>query len=86
MLHIVSSEYMASFITWKLKMLHFTTFLDKCDKTRVTGFLDLLFLPVGVFLHRHLDIGRVITAENWPLHIGSSRAWTGDLSFPSASC
>ena len=28
-------------------------------------------------LHRHLDISRAITAENSPLHIASSRTWTG---------
>ena len=36
-------------------------------------------------LHRHLDIGRAITTESSPLHIGSSRTGTGNLTFPSAS-
>ena len=36
--------------------------------------------------HRHLDIGRVITAESLPLHIASSWTRTGNLWFPSASC
>ena len=36
-------------------------------------------------LHRHLDIGRAITAESSPLHIASSRTRTGNLWFPSAS-
>ena len=36
-------------------------------------------------LHRHLDISRASTAESSPLHIGSSRTWTGNLWFPSAS-
>ena len=35
--------------------------------------------------HRHLDIGRAITAESSPLHIGSSRNRTGNLWFPNAS-
>ena len=30
-------------------------------------------------LHRHIDISRAITAENSPLHIASSRTWTGNL-------
>ena len=30
-------------------------------------------------LHRQLDISRAITAESSPLHIGSSRTWTGNL-------
>ena len=34
-------------------------------------------------LHRHLDIGRAITAESSPLHIASSRARTENLWFPS---
>ena len=36
-------------------------------------------------LHRHLDISRAITAESSPLHIASSRNWTGNLWFPSES-
>ena len=32
-------------------------------------------------LHRHLDIIRAITAENFPLHIASSQARTGSLWF-----
>ena len=36
-------------------------------------------------LHRHLDINRAITAENSPLHIGSSQTRNGNLWFPSAS-
>ena len=36
-------------------------------------------------LHRHLDIGRAISAESSHLHIGSSRTRTGNLWFPSAS-
>ena len=31
------------------------------------------------------EISPVITAESSPLHIASSRAWTGNLWFPSAS-
>ena len=30
-------------------------------------------------LHRHLDISRAIAPESSPLHIGSSRTWTGNL-------
>ena len=37
-------------------------------------------------LHRHLDISQAITVESSPLHIGSSRTWTRNLWFPSASC
>ena len=37
-------------------------------------------------LHRHLNISQAITAESSPLHIASSRNWTRDLWFPSASC
>ena len=36
-------------------------------------------------LHRHLDISWAVNAENSALHIGSSRAGTGNLWFPSAS-
>ena len=36
-------------------------------------------------LHRHLDIGRAITAGNSPLHIDSSRTRTRNLWFLSAS-
>ena len=36
-------------------------------------------------LHRHLDISQAITAESLPLHIGSSRIWTGNLWLPSTS-
>ena len=36
-------------------------------------------------LHRHLGISRAITAESSPLHIVSSRTWTGNLWFLSAS-
>ena len=32
-------------------------------------------------LHRHLDISQAITAESSPLHISSSRTWTGNLWF-----
>ena len=35
--------------------------------------------------HRHVDIGRVITAESSPLHIASSWIRTGNFCFPSAS-
>ena len=31
-------------------------------------------------LHRHFDIDWVITAESSPLHIASSRIWTGNAS------
>ena len=34
---------------------------------------------------RYLDIRRVVTAESSPLHIGSSRTWTGNLWCPSAN-
>ena len=37
-------------------------------------------------LHRCLDISRAITTGRSPLHIGSSRTRTGNLSFSSASC
>ena len=36
-------------------------------------------------LHRHLDVSRMIIAESSPPYIASSRTWTGDLWFPSAS-
>ena len=36
-------------------------------------------------LNRHLDIGRAITAESSPLHIGSSRTRTWNFWFLSAS-
>ena len=36
-------------------------------------------------LHRRLDISRAITAGSSPLHIASSRNWTRNLWFPSAS-
>ena len=32
-------------------------------------------------LHRHLDISQAITAEISPLHIASSRTWTGNIWF-----
>ena len=32
-------------------------------------------------LHRHLDMRQAITAESSPLHIASSRTWTGNLWF-----
>ena len=35
--------------------------------------------------HKHLGISRVITADNSPLRIASSRTRTGNLWFPSAS-
>ena len=34
-------------------------------------------------LHRHLDISRVIAAGTSPLHIASSRTWTGNRWFPA---
>ena len=37
-------------------------------------------------LHRHLDTSWVITAENSPLHIASSRTRTGNLWLPNSSC
>ena len=36
-------------------------------------------------LHRHLDISQVITAQNSPLRIASSRTRTGNIWFRSAS-
>ena len=39
----------------------------------------------GAHYDRHLGITRVITAENSPLHIATSRTRTENLWFPSAS-
>ena len=61
------------------------------DHSRITGLQGkregISLTPHYHFhpLHRHLDISRAITADSSPLHIGSSRARTGNLCFPSAS-
>ena len=48
----------------------------------------IYFTPLNHFhsLHRHVDMIQAITAESSSLHIASSRARSGNLWFPSASC
>ena len=46
------------------------------------GKVEAISLTPNLFpLHRHLYISRVITAENLPLHITSSRNQTGNDGF-----
>ena len=80
------------FAPLKLSMyLFFPSWVYFHDYSRITGLQgkgeDISLTPHYHFhtLHRHLDISRVITTENSPLHIASSRTRIGNLWFPSAS-
>ena len=63
-------------------------FHEHSQITGLQGKGEVIFLIPDYHFHhlqRHLDIIRVITAESSPLHIASSRTWTGSFWFPSAS-
>ena len=74
------------------KLIFFTIWVLFHEHSRITGLQGkgegIPLTPHYHFhpLHRHLDISRAITAESSPLHITSSRTWTGNIWFPSASC
>ena len=90
--HLQSSPLILSKFEWFMNFYlflsggFFTNIQDSKD-SRGRGRLSFLILLYHFGpLHRHLDISRAITAESSPLHIASSRNWTGNLWFPSASC
>ena len=77
-----SRRYLFFFLVWVFFHEH-SRFTGQQGKGE-----DISLTPLYHFhsLHRHLGISRAITAESSPLHIASSRTWTGNLWFPSASC
>ena len=67
------------FSFWVFFHKHLQTFIHEGEGISLTHHYP--FHPP----HRHLDFSRAITAESSPLHIDSSRTWTGNLWFPSTS-
>ena len=77
---------------WVVNHLFFSIWVFFHEHSRITGLQrkgeGISSTPYYHFhpFHRHLDISRVIAAENSSLHIASSRTRTGKISFPSESC